>query len=156
MSSKSDVSTRFRLVGPEQSGILTAIHRACFSNYWNPDAFSDFFNVEGTYAILAEAESAPQAMVVWRVQYEQSDIITIAVLPGSRRLGLARDLMTQAIASARTEGAKSMFLDVEEGNTAALQLYSSFGFTQINRRKLYYRQKDGSFTDALVMTSKLA
>ncbi len=44
-----------------------------------------------------------------------------------------------------------MFLDVEDGNATAIQLYEQYGFTQIKRRKQYYRQKDGTFTDALVM-----
>ncbi len=95
-------------------------------------------------------------MVVVRVTHEQADIITIAVRPEFRRRGLARELMRQSIEIAKSLGATELFLDVENGNTAALALYDTLGFSQISRRKLYYRQKDGSYTDALVMKCKLA
>lgn len=140
-----------RAVGRESAEALTAIHRACFPHYWNLDAFNDFFSVEGTHALLIE----DAAMVVYRVQHEQADIITIAVLPDHRRQGLAKALMEQALAHIRTLGATTLFLDVEEGNTAATQLYQGLGFKENRRRKLYYRQKDGTYTDALVMSRKV-
>lgn len=146
-----------REVGRESAGILTGIHSQCFPNYWNLEAFSDFFSVAGTRALLVEEEGgAPVAIMVFRLQHEQADIITICVLPAWRRHGIARLLLTQAMRLARQGGVTDLFLDVEEGNAAAIALYQGFGFTQINRRRLYYRQKDGSFTDALVMTCKLA
>lgn len=149
-------SFTFRTVGPEQAEILTAIHAEAFSNYWNPNDFNDFFAVRGTHALLAERAGNPAAMVVLRVVEEQADIITIAVRPPYRRQGLGKILMNQSIEMAKQLGATAMFLDVENGNTSAMALYASLGFSQIARRKLYYRQKDGSYTDALVMTRKLA
>lgn len=95
-------------------------------------------------------------MMVCRLMYEQADIITLAVLPDFRRCGIARTMLAHAMQQVAGKGANAMFLDVEEGNEAAIKLYEGFGFRTINRRKLYYRQKDGSFTDALVMTCKLA
>ena len=144
-----------RPVTSDQAELLTGIHRQCFTNYWNLDAFSDFFTVAGTYALVAESPF-PKGMMVYRMLYEQADIITIAVLPEHRRQGIARMLLAEAIRNATEKGCKHMFLDVEDGNNAAISLYEGFGFRHISRRKLYYRQKDGSFTDALVMKCKLA
>lgn len=95
-------------------------------------------------------------MMVYRVQQEQAEIITLAVLPSHRRQGIARELLKKTIENCRAAGASELFLDVEDGNLAAMQLYETHGFSFIRRRKLYYRQKDGSFTDALVMAKKLA
>ena len=154
----STVNSRFyfRPIGADESDILTHIHAEAFASYWNPGDFNDFFSVPGTHALLAEAEGQPAGMVVLRVTHEQSDIITIAVRPGFRRQGLALMLMRQCIENAKTLGANAMFLDVENGNLPALALYNALGFSQISRRKLYYRQKDGTYTDALVMTCKFA
>lgn len=147
----------FRNVGQEESAVLTEIHAEAFANYWNPNDFNDFFAVYGTRAIVVHAQTGETAgMVVFRVTEEQADIITIAIRPAFRRLGIAKALMRQSIEMAAGLGATEMFLDVEDGNTAAMALYKSLGFTNISRRKLYYRQKDGSYTDALVMTCKLA
>ena len=170
-----------------EAELLTDIHRESFHHYWNSDAFSDFFSVQGTLALVAEISPSPSwgegrggglpgkpslvnphpnpppetgegivcAMAVYRIQYEQSDIITLAVRPEWRRKGIARTLLDEILRSVREKGAKSLFLDVEEGNRAAIALYEAAGFHQIGRRKLYYRQKDGSYTDALVMSRKL-
>ena len=96
------------------------------------------------------------AMIVWRNQHAQSDIITLATRPAFRRKGLGRALLAQALAQMETAGVRDIFLDVEDGNAAALALYEAHGFRYQRRRKLYYRQKDGSFTDALVMHKKIS
>jgi ribosomal-protein-alanine N-acetyltransferase len=151
-------AVRLRESSAQDSDLLAAIHRQCFPNYWNPDAFTDFFAVAGTFALLAAAESPPHdpmGMVVYRTSFEQADIITLAVLPQWRRAGLGGMLLSAAMQQSLLRGCKTMFLDVEEGNVAALRLYEGFGFAHVSRRRLYYRQKDGSFTDALVMSKKL-
>lgn len=158
-SAGSDIRpVRLSEVGPEASEKLTAIHAEAFAGYWNPNDFNDFFSVPGTRAVLAEGArgEGPAGMVVLRVAGGQADIITIAIRRAWRRQGLGRSLMRMAVEMAREQGADVMFLDVEDGNTAALALYEGLGFTRLSRRRLYYRQKDGSYTDALVMTRKLA
>jgi ribosomal-protein-alanine N-acetyltransferase len=140
-----------RAVGAEEAAMLAAIHEECFPSYWDNDAFNDFFAVEGTYALLAERGSEAAAMMVWRLAGEQADIITLAVRPAFRRQGLARTLLAEALNQLRAQGAQTLFLDVEDGNHAAIRLYEQAGFAHQRRRKLYYRQKDGSYTDALVM-----
>lgn len=144
----------YRKAGESEADLLAAIHKECFPNYWNIDAFSDFFSVSGTHALLMQ-DGQPLGMLVYRQAHEDADIITVCVLPQARRSGIARALMTIAMASLKEMGAKKLFLDVEDGNSAALALYESLGFTHIRRRKLYYRQKNGSYTDALVMSRKL-
>jgi ribosomal-protein-alanine acetyltransferase len=72
------------------------------------------------------------------------DLQRIAVHPAHRRHGLARLLL--AAVSERADGDR-MLLEVSAGNTAALAFYAAEGFTEIDRRRRYYR--DGS--DAVVM-----
>jgi ribosomal-protein-alanine N-acetyltransferase len=143
-----------RTATPDDLDILTAIHAGNFPAYWNTSTFSDFFSVQGTHAFIAERPN-PVGIIVFRVQHEQADLITLAVDKEWRRLGIARRLLELAMEQAALLGAQEMFLDVEDGNVAALRLYEGYGYTHIRRRKLYYRQKDGSFTDALVMRRKL-
>ena len=152
--------TAIRRGSADDSELLTSLHAEGFAHYWDASAFNDFFAVNNTQAFIAETIDAngkiPLGMLVLRVTHEQADIITVAVRGDYRRRGVARMLLTRAIGEAVALGATQLFLDVEDSNSAALRLYQQFGFTQINRRKHYYRQKDGSYTDALVMTRKLA
>ena len=151
---------RFRQAFAADSPILSKIHEECFPNYWDSSAFTNFFGIENTRAVLVElhgqGKPEPIGMMVYRVVHEQADIITIAVRPAWRRQGLARSLLKSAFSHAKALGATKMFLDVEDGNVAAFGLYTNMGFRQINRRRHYYKQKDASFTDALVMSCELA
>ncbi len=144
-----------REVGREAADTLTSIHSACFPNYWDISAFNDFFSVPGTFAHVAEMDGEPVGIVVHRVQFEEAELLTLCVLPELRRLGIAAQLLDVCLDKARASGAERMFLDVEDGNVAALHLYERCGFAHVRRRKCYYKQKDGSFTDALVMQGKL-
>lgn len=132
------------------------MHEECFPSYWSSDSFSDFFSIAGTRALLAEEAGEPVGMLVTRSQFEQAEILTIAVRPRWRGRGIARQMLARATADMRASGVHKLLLEVEDGNHAALQLYEASGFKHLSRRKLYYRQKDGSFTDALVMAKKLS
>lgn len=144
-----------RQVSEAEAGTLTEIHEKCFPRYWNREAFTDFFSVKGTCAFLVEENENPVAMVVYRISFDQADILTIAVLPQWRRKGLAEKMLSEMLVRCKNAGVKKMFLEVEEGNISAFNLYEKSGFKQIGRRKLYYQQLDGSYTDALVMEKKL-
>jgi ribosomal-protein-alanine N-acetyltransferase len=138
-----------------EADTLTKIHEECFPRYWNRQAFTDFFAVKDTFALLVEEGDRAIAMMVCRVTFDQADVLTLAVLPAFRRRGIAKMLVEKTLDSCKECGAKKLFLEVEDGNIAALKLYENAGFKNISRRKLYYQQLDGSLTDALVMAKKL-
>lgn len=150
---KSDFT--IRQVAQAEAEILTKIHEKCFPRYWNRQAFTDFFAVENTFALLVEEGNAPVAIMVYRAAFEQADVLTLAVLPAWRRQGIAKILVDGMVENCQKLGAKKLFLEVEVGNDPAIKLYENAGFKHISRRKLYYQQLDGSLTDALVMSKKL-
>jgi ribosomal-protein-alanine N-acetyltransferase len=75
------------------------------------------------------------------------DLQRIAVHPDHQRQGVAGELLAAAVAAARSERVDRMLLEVGAANAAALAFYAAAGFTEIDRRRRYYR--DG--TDAVVM-----
>ena len=147
-----DTQKIIRSVSTEAADMLAEIHRESFPMYWDVSAFNDFFSVAGTKALMIGDE----AMIVYRLSGEQADIITLAVRPHSRRRGHGRALVQAALDKLGQSGAEQVFLDVEDGNLPAIKLYEALDFAYVRRRKLYYRQKDGSYTDALVMMHKIA
>ncbi|MCE2926176.1 MAG: GNAT family N-acetyltransferase [Rickettsiales bacterium] len=147
-----DTKKIIREVGAEAAALLAEIHRESFPMYWDLTAFNDFFNIPQTRALMI----GEGAMIVFRQSGEQADIITLAVRPNHRRQGFARKLVLAALEELKASRAEQIFLDVEVGNSPAIKLYESIGFLVQRRRKLYYRQKDGSYTDALVMSKKIA
>lgn len=144
-----------RQVNAAEADKLTRVHEICFPRYWNREVFTDFFSVKDTFAFLVEEGGKPAAMLVYRVAFDQAEILTLAVLPPYRKQGIARKLVEGMLEKCKALGVEKLFLEVEVGNDSAIKLYETSGFQHINRRKLYYQQLDGSLTDALVMMRKL-
>lgn len=112
---------------------LSAIHRTCFDAGWDAATMKTLFETPGTYA-CAHA----QGFILCRVSAEQADLITFAVLPDARRQGIGAQLLAEALKMARELGAHAMFLEVAEGNVAAIKLYEKQGFSTLTTRKNYY------------------
>jgi [ribosomal protein S18]-alanine N-acetyltransferase len=118
------------------------------SEVFGPDAWSGS-SVEAELAgagrrtvVAIEAERLVGYAITSRAD-DVVDLRRIAVRPSHRRQGLAH---------ARHERADRVLLEVSADNPAALAFYAVEGFTEIDRRRRYYR--DGS--DAVVMRLPLA
>lgn len=74
------------------------------------------------------------------------DIINIIIDENYRRHGYASKLLEYVINYASN---RPIFLEVNDQNTNALNLYKKYGFTEINRRKGYYNG-----IDAIIMEKK--
>jgi ribosomal-protein-alanine N-acetyltransferase len=144
-----------RPVESSDAEIMSAIHRESFPIGWEARKILESLAVAGTHGSLALMPE-PSGFIIWRNLYEQSEIITLAVLPDVRRQGIARLLLAHAMQHAAQSKAQDIFLEVEEGNIAAFRLYEQSGFELVNRRDGYYRKPDGTYADALVMSRELA
>lgn len=76
-----------------------------------------------------------------------ADIQTLAVHPGYRGRGIARDLLGRLLTTADASHCTEVLLEVRADNSAAIALYESHGFEVIARRASYY----GPGLDALIM-----
>lgn len=72
---------------------------------------------------------------------DQSDIVSIAVCPEYRRMGIADSLIAE-FENALPDITESIFLEVRESNSAAQTLYMKHGFEKISVRKNYYEMPD--------------
>ncbi len=133
---------------------LHFVHKESFPLYWKESEISDMLMTSGTRGWLARM-GQPVGMLMTRAQFEQAEILTIAVVPSARRGGIAARLMAEAEKSLVAEGVKKIFLEVAENNAAALALYRRIGYSEVSRRTGYYKQPDGSSIDALVMSKEL-
>ena len=86
---------------------------------------------------------------IW-LMVDEAHVTTMAVLPASRRSGVATLLLLELLQEARRGGARVATLDVRVSNSDAQRLYRAFGFVEVGRRIRYY---DDNGEDALVMTT---
>lgn len=80
---------------------------------------------------------------------EDAHIVSIAVDPAWRQRGLAEWLMLELMATAWSQGAALVTLEMRASNSAASALYHKLGFAEVGRRKRYYRDTN---EDAILFT----
>jgi len=102
-------------------------------------------------ARVGGADAEPSAFVlVWLVANEVH-VLSIATAQAMRRRGLARALMREVIATARTRRSELVLLEVRRSNRAAIALYRGFGFRATAIRKGYYADREDAVEMALVL-----
>ncbi len=140
---------------------IAAIMRVSFSDVygeaWQADDLPAVLAMPGTHARLAiSLTHKPLGFYLWRQALDEAELLLIAVRPEVRGTGLGHQLMGDLLAQARMLGVTKLFLEVREGNSAALSLYQRSGFETVGRRARYYRGRDGRAHDALTLRHDLA
>lgn len=95
------------------------------------------------------------AFLLARVVVDEAEILSLATDPAFQRTGQARQVMQAYEAEAIKRGAFVSFLEVAEPNFSARAFYRTMGYHETGHRAAYYRQPDGSYHDAVLMTRAL-
>lgn len=103
------------------------------------------------FVVCRTVGELPDGFALWRSMGDEAEILSIAVAPDRRRGGMGRALLDEILISAASEGMRSLYLEVDAGNTAARALYDHAGFQRVGLRKKYYRNG----ADALVLRKDL-
>ena len=81
---------------------------------------------------------------------KKGHIISIAVLPNYRRMGIGKALISKILqVSLPTYNAEECYLEVRPSNKEALLLYRKFGFEQVKVINHYYRDGESAYIMAL-------
>ena len=127
--------------GPLHAAVLATIHAEAFppGERWTAAALAGVLDMPGVWCLLDERGGFALA----REAGGEAELLTLAVAPAARRLGIARALVTRVLDRATGP----VFLEVAAHNGAALGLYRSAGFVERGRRRHYY----GPGRDALIL-----
>lgn len=90
--------------------------------------------------LIIEEQSVLQAFLVGRVLDAEWEVENIVVASSRRRQGQGRQLLDEFLKISKGEGAKTIFLEVRESNSAARRLYEKCGFAENGRRQRYYKE----------------
>ena len=131
---------------------LVEIERMCFSDPWTASGIQETIQYETTRAFVAESGDRAVGYVMARISGEEGEILNLAVLPKSRRKGIARCLLAEALGSIAAAGVTEAYLEVRQSNEEAIGLYQSQGFRPVGLRPDYYRDPQ---EDALVLRAPL-
>jgi ribosomal-protein-alanine N-acetyltransferase len=93
--------------------------------------------------------------VALQVVLDEAEVQMFWVEHASRGKGLANAAFAQIKEMLRTEGIKTMFLEVAVDNFAAIKIYENAGFLRQGIRRQYYKRENGSFCDAIKLCAAI-
>jgi ribosomal-protein-alanine N-acetyltransferase len=139
---------------------LAEIHASAFKRGWSDAEFEALLLQSGVHAVIAHYRNAlgkriPAGFILYRLVADEAEILSVAVTPACRRRGIGKALIEDALRHLYREGAKSIHLEVEDSNVAAIGLYRGVEFRESGRRAGYYTQGREAPGGALVMLRQL-
>lgn len=142
-------------MGSDDVPVVARLHREGFGRAWSDGEFAGLLAQDTVFGFMARRTGQPSAepagFVLARLAAGEAEILTIAVTRAKRRKGIGRALMDAVLRHLHAERAESLFLEVDQGNTAAIALYRRLGFAEVARRKAYYGDMADSDGSALIM-----
>lgn len=133
-------------IGAERAEDCERLHGASFAFGWSKIDFESYLTDSHIIADGAIAEARKTefgGFILSRLTPPDSEILTFAVDPLRRGLGLGRMLLEKHLDNLERGGARLVFLEVADDNEAALKLYARAGFKEIGRRENYYQRANG-------------
>jgi ribosomal-protein-alanine N-acetyltransferase len=143
---------------PDDAAALAALHAASFRHGWSESEFERLLADRVVIAQTARTRGGRGAIagfILSRRAADEAEILTVAVRPAERGHGIAGQLLRRHMRRLAALGVARIFLEVEEGNRAALKLYARAGFSEVGRRPGYYQDAPGGAA-ALVLRRELA
>jgi [ribosomal protein S18]-alanine N-acetyltransferase len=142
-----ECAVRIQRVQEHDIEAIARIEARCFSDPWSERAFRDALSHDRIYFACAREEPENEGgaarvlgyVVGWFAGGE-GEIANLAVDPDVRGRGIGSALLDAALEEAQRQGGAQVFLEVRSSNLRARQLYESRGFTEIGRRRRYYRR----------------
>ena len=141
----------YRLYRPDDFAALYAIEEVCFQPPFRFDSryMRRLLNAHNSATWIAEkaGQMAGFAIVEWTGSGAQASayILTVEVVPAHRGKGIGGELLQRLEGSARREGARSIWLHVDQSNRGAIRLYERQGFVAAGEEGHFYAPDRGAF-----------
>jgi len=129
--------------------LVMEIEKASFITPWTEGMFRSQIETGDCTVnlVMAEGKTLVGYAAAW-IAYDEIHLLSIAVVPASRRRGLGTELLEEVVSRGSAGGATRVILEVREGNDGARAFYRMHGFVEIGIRRKYYSDTG---EDAIVM-----
>ncbi|MEM1390815.1 MAG: ribosomal protein S18-alanine N-acetyltransferase [Pseudomonadota bacterium] len=134
------------------------LHRKAFldSDVWTAKAFQSLLEQDSSLGLAHEARGRIISLALFRIAADTGDLLTFAVTPAKRRQGFAKALLKASLPLLAARGVVRITLEVAQSNSAAINFYQTMGFVEDGWRVNYYKQRDGTHRDAILMSRGLS
>ena len=147
-------------IGPlsaQHAPAVSALHQAGFARGWDQPDVARMLSDDGILSdgVFLGGSRRPSGFALSRLAADEAEILSICLSSEQRKRGFGAMLLQQHMANLVRRGTAALFLEVDEGNEAALQLYRRFGFVKVGERAGYYPKPDGTRALALILRRNL-
>ena len=140
---------------PEDLDEVYEIDKSSFSIPWSKESFeNELKNILATYFVARLDNKIIGYIGSWLI-IDECHITNIAVDLSYRRKGIAYELVKTLLNYCNENGISYAYLEVRKSNMPAQKLYERFGFKSDGIRKDYYKNPDGTFEDAILMSKEI-
>ncbi|MEH6495338.1 MAG: GNAT family N-acetyltransferase [Pseudomonas marincola] len=129
--------------------LLAALHEQCFDKAWTEKAFTDLLALPSTTAEIIMDGEIPIGFCLYQISFDEAEILTVGIIPSARGLSAGSALLARGFTYLADRDVKRLLLEVSATNSPAIKVYQKCGFSEIGRRKAYYREESGQ-VDALM------
>jgi ribosomal-protein-alanine N-acetyltransferase len=148
--------------GPGDLDAVMGINRVCLPENYAPYFFLDTYNTLPEGFIVAQLQGQVVGYIMCRLEHGFSDvrklrfarkghIVSVAVMPEFRTIGVGYSLVQQALSAMSTHHVDECYLEVRVSNYPAINLYKKLGFEVTRTIPRYYFDA----SDAYVMSKAL-
>ena len=137
-----------RLMQKNDLTTVAAIEAQVQSHPWNLKQFEESLN--HYHCTVLEQAGQVIGFCILQPVLDEANLLLMAIAPDYQGQGLGYQLLDASIQQLANQPVQ-IFLEVRESNAAAIALYEKGGFHQIDLRKNYYPNPDGSREHAIIM-----
>lgn len=127
---------------------IAELEKICFSDPWSETSIASELNNKLSLWMVAIDNEKVVGYVGSQTVLGETDMMNIAVHPDYRKQGIGTALIVGLIGALELRGSHSLMLEVRASNISAISVYEKLGFSEVGRRKNYYRNPK---EDALIM-----
>ena len=133
---------------PSHVAQVAQLEKICFSDPWSERSIASELENKLAFWLVATEGDTVAGYIGSQTVVGETDMMNVAVHPDFRRRGIAEALVNGLVNNLKQMGSHCLTLEVRASNAPAIALYEKMGFSEIGRRKNYYRNPR---EDALIL-----
>ena len=131
---------------------IAEIERVSINPPWSYSAICDFAKCHTSRILVALTDEKVLGYITYSQVLDEVQIANVAIHPDSRRQGIAEKLLNYLFSQSKALDMYVITLEVRQSNEPAIRLYKKCGYTEVGRRKNYYKNPT---EDAILMNLTL-